>query len=262
MVNSIERSNRDLQRFEFEGIVNFRDLGGLKGADNGMILPGRIFRSATFDFATKKDYEKLKAMEIDLFIDFRMPTESKAANSKRQMFSQHFNRLPQPINVGDFFSPERVARLREINAEEAREIFIEMYRAFPFRYPSIFQRVFQELMTQERVVYHCSAGKDRTGITSFLVLSALGVHRDDILNNFLESNEHAEALHNLFRAARPKEERIDPQLEAFYKKIRTVDEAYLLAAEREINAAFGNIERYLIQELGVDVEAFRRRYLC
>lgn len=253
------RMQREMGVIHFEKIVNFRDLGGLRGVDNSLIMPDRIYRSATFDFATAADYTKLREMEIDLFIDFRVPTESKTAGEKR--FSDYFNHLSQPINVGDFFSPERVKRLQEINANEAQAIFIEMYQAFPFEYQTIFQRVFSELMQNERVVYHCSAGKDRTGIMSYLVLSALGVHRDDIMANFLESNQHAEALHNLFKSARSGEEKSDPKLDAFYKKIREVDATYLLAAEERLNDAFGGVERYLQKELEIDLEAFRDRFL-
>ena len=112
------------------------------------------------------------------------------------------------------------------------------------------------------VVYHCSAGKDRTGVATALVLSALGVPRETILADYELSNRY---FNGLASAAGAESRKDDPQMAAFaklppevLKVFMGVDARYLQAVFDEIDAKYGSVDAYLDKELGVDAADIAR----
>lgn len=96
------------------------------------------------------------------------------------------------------------------------------------------------------LLFHCTAGKDRTGFAAAMFLSALGVSRDDIFRDYLLSSAGAlEKFSALVKTA--------PQ----FTSVVTVRREYLEAAFGEIDANFGSVEKYLTKELGVDLDRIR-----
>lgn len=248
--------------FTFENIVNFRDLSGLKTRDNAVVKAGRVYRSALLDFATTNDLDTLMTLAPDVVVDFRMDGEKQGEAIKLVLDSIDYQ--AKPIDVGNFFSPDQIAELSRLKPADIDALFVKMYQAFPERGQSQFKAVFNALMDNERVIYHCSAGKDRTGVMSYFILSVLGVAYDDIMSNYLQSNLHAEDLHQLFAAHRQKNPtgfEITEDLEKIFQKVRYVETDYLNALDKRLNDEFGGVNAYVEKVLGVNTETLKRRLL-
>ena len=247
------------QLFNFEKIVNFRSFTGLKTAENAEIREGRIYRSALLDFATSSDMDLLQSLAPDVVIDFRLEGEKQGEGVKLALDSISYQ--AKPIDVGNFFSPDQIAALGQFKSEDISSLFEKMYQEFPSCGAVQFKTVFDAILANERVVYHCSAGKDRTGVMSYLILSVLGVPYDDIMENYLESNRYAEALHQLFREHRSimmPHLTISGELEALFKKIRYVTPEYLDVLDKTLVENYGGVIPYVKKVLKVDVEQLKK----
>ena len=248
--------------FNFEQIINFRDLAGLKTQDNLTVKGHKIYRSALLDFATAHDLGTLQSISPDVVVDFRVAGEKQGEFS--EMILNSLNYRAEPISVGNFFDRNQKLALETLNSENIDDLFIQMYKAFPIEGKSQFKAVFDALQNNEKVIYHCSAGKDRTGVMSYLILSALGVHYDDIMENYLESNLHADALHQLFVAHRQEstaDTKIATKLVDTFHKIRFVDARYLDSLNTLLNEQYNGVIPYIETELGVNIPYLKQALL-
>lgn len=246
----------------FEKIVNFRSLGGLKTQDNAEIVENKIYRSALLDFATETDMNQLMSIAPDVVVDFRMDGEKVAESMKLTLSDIDYQ--PMPINVGNFFSSDQMSALAKLQPADIDALFIKMYQQLPTSAQTQFKAVFNAILRNERVIYHCSAGKDRTGIMSYLILSVLGVSYDDIMANYLESNTYAKSLHQLFSTHRNKKLEgleMTADLEAVFEKVQYVEPIYLDSLNDLFKAEYGGPNRYVEQVLGIDIDLFRKRLL-
>lgn len=245
--------------FNFEKIVNFRGLSGLRTRDNAAIKEGRVYRSALLDFATPEDMDLLVNLAPDVVVDFRTEGEKQIERMKLVLTSIDYQEMP--IEVGNFFSADQVAMLERLKPSDLDDLFVKMYQEFPIQGQMQFKAVFDAVTDNEKVIYHCSAGKDRTGVMSYLLLSALDVSYDDIMANYLESNLYAEPLHQLFSENRGEGKfmgrDITPELEKVFYKIRHVEPAYLDSLDKVMVAHYGGVLGYIDNVLKVDRERLK-----
>jgi len=239
----------------FEALRNTRDLGGYQAADGRRIVMGRLLRGANPGMASAADIDRLKNYRLDVVLDFRTEAEKHAAETA---FASSFNWISDPVMVGNLSPQVLQPILKSGDPEDSRQFMIDFYRAFPVRYQPQFRRFLQRAEQNQTMLYHCTAGKDRTGFASALLLSALGVGHAAIVANYLESNRHnamanAQVLAQVFKVELP------PQLVA---PLMTVEAAYLDAALAVIDEEYGGMERYLRQVLDIDTERIRDNYLA
>ena len=109
----------------------------------------------------------------------------------------------------------------------------------------VYKEFFSILSEKENapLLFHCSAGKDRTGIAAALLLSALGVDRETVTEDYMLSAEHITKKYEFITREHPE-----------LKPLTTVRKEYLETAFRVIDEEFGGIERYLIDNLEVDLD--------
>ena len=239
---------------EFDKIQNTRDLGGHVTADGRTIQSGRLLRGANPGMASAADIARLKTYRLDVVVDFRMASEKHAAEAS---FAESFNWIADPVVVGNMSQEAILPLLKSGNPENSRQFMIDFYRAFPVQYQPQFQRFLQFAEQNKTMLYHCTAGKDRTGFASALLLSALGIDRAVIVENYLESNRHnatanAQVLAQITKAQLPQE-MIAPLL--------AVDAAYIEAALQVVEDEYAGMENYLRNVLDIDVERIRGNYL-
>lgn len=238
----------------FDAIQNTRDLGGHLAADGRRIQPRRLLRGANPGLASAADIDKLKSYRLDLVIDFRSDAEKHAAEAP---FAAAFEWIADPVMVGNLSPETLLPLLRDGSPEHSRQFMLDFYRAFPVKYQDQFSRFLRLAEQDKTMLYHCTAGKDRTGFASALLLSALDVGRDIIIADYLASNLHnagatAKVLAQVFKAE------LAPEIIA---PLLNVEAAYLEAALAVIDEEYGGMAAYLRQVLGVDAERIRRNYL-
>jgi len=254
-----------------EGGSNFRDMGGYFTKDGRQVRRGILFRSAAPTSLTRQDQEFLAQFGFKRIIDMRSTEE-------RDLYPNHWAR-EQHIEVlyHDYSIREIVERMVD-DSGDLQEGMHKLYRFFPDLIRPQVKMVFEQALEGNvPLVVNCSAGQDRTGFASALLLIALGVPREVVSQDYLQST----------RYRRPDLERGDVDLEkaaednwfaelmlrysdgegAEYEAEPLLTDngvPYLRFALDQIEQEYGSVEAYLNKELGVDsadIEKLRERYL-
>lgn len=242
----------------FDGVHNFRDFGGYAAGGRRM-ASGRYFRSANHAAASEADLERLAAMNIGAVVDLRRPEE----------------RARQPSRRWRDFRATVIENHDAHEGEESWASFIgtwdmtaESFRAYQFRYYAkaphvprlvdLFRRYFEAVAASDGpIVVHCAAGKDRTGLIVALTHELAGVHRDDIVADYLLTNdpERFATFGPQWAKAIEAEWGRAPSLETI-RIAMAAEPSYLETAFAAIEERHGGVEAYLRDVLGVDA---RRR---
>jgi protein-tyrosine phosphatase len=151
---------------------NFRDVGGYVGADGKHVKWGRIYRSGAMPLLTEADYAKLGGLGLGSIIDLRSTDERLIAPDQLD------DRTGALFLSNDYSLATLLGRMKDGDGENS---YRGMGKALAPQYRAIFRRL---LADEGAVMYHCSAGQDRTGIATALVLTALGVDRQTILADY------------------------------------------------------------------------------
>lgn len=237
-----------------EKIQNTRDLAGLATLDGRHILPGRLYRSGNPAFASPADIEKLKAMHLDVVLDLRAASEKKPAE---QAFAAQFPWQADPVLAGNLAPEAIIPVLKRSTPAQMHQFMVSLYRQFPSEYQAQFGRFLRLAEDDRTMLYHCTAGKDRTGFATVLLLSALGVDRATIIANYLESDRY-NAAGNAHAIAQLQKIGVAPDVLA---PLLAVDPDYIGAAMEVIDQQYGGMQHYLVDVLHVNVEKIRANYL-
>ena len=226
-----------------EGAYNVRDLGGYAAADNRQIRWGKIFRSGDMNCLTDGDLERLAAIPLATSIDFRTEEEITAAP----------NRVPSSLVrvIQLSIDPGALSFRQGPYAGKGEEIMKEINRLLVRDFQDVYTRFFQAVQDSRNapLLFHCSAGKDRTGYAAALLLAALGVDRQTIVDDYMLS---ASCVREKY-APRVQE---NPGLADLF----TVKPSYILTALDLIDQEYGGMERYLTENLKVDLTVLRQLY--
>ncbi len=231
-------SHPDLQRL-IPSASNFRDLGGLIGLDGRRVRHGRVYRSDHLAGLTPADLQTLQTLGLTHRIDFRGVAESAALPSDVAGITA----LPLSIE------PTVVQRVHALLGEgsvpteaQAVALMCDTYRGFVREGAPVYARFFRHLIEQPTpLVFHCTAGKDRTGFAAALLLGALGVAHDDIVRDYLLTNQY-------YRRSPMVESRGPAHV---MDVLWSVQPAFLDAAMGTIENEFGGLPRYLEGPMGL-----------
>ncbi len=169
-----------------QGASNFRDLGGHHSADGRQVRLGRIFRSDHLAHLNAADHQRLQQLSITHSIDLRGVAEAASqpyAISGLQRMA--LNIEPTVVqNVRKLLDSGQVPTV-----EQTVALMVDTYRGFVHQHGPTFGRFLRHWLQEPTpTVFHCTAGKDRTGFAAALLLSVLGVPREAILQDYLLSN--------------------------------------------------------------------------
>lgn len=251
----------------FEGIANFRDLGGYANEQGQQVKWGVLYRSGTFAHSSRADLQGLQQLQLATLIDFRSGGEKE----------EEPNQLPQPAS----FTVVEIPTLDEGNKALVGEVMervesgnfdgfdpdhfmLTANRQFATEFTPQFRQFIHTVLDAEGkpVAWHCSAGKDRTGFASAILLRVLGVPQETVMRDYMESKQHAlEARKNQLLLLRVfKGEEAADKLAI----MMGVEEAWLLAAFEEIDARWGSFDNYVSEGLQLtdrDIAKLRNQLL-
>ncbi len=250
---TVYASNND-HPVPMQNIQNLRDLGGLAAADGKVIAPHRLYRSGNPALGTSADFARLEAMHLDAVVDFRAASEKSPAEAA---FGERFTWQADPVLAGDLSPAAIVPMLKRSTPAQMHAFMVGLYRQFPVQYQAQFARFLKLAENDQTLLYHCTAGKDRTGFATVLLLSALGVDRATIVANYLESNRENAA----FNAGALVQLRKIGVADDVVMPLLVVDADYIGAAMEVIDTQFGGMQHFLRDVLHVDVDRIRRNYL-
>jgi protein-tyrosine phosphatase len=249
-----------------DGAPNFRDLGGYATADGRHVRWGQFYRSDDLAALTDEDLEKVSALGLKLVCDFRSESEKQSEP----------DRLPaeSPPAVADlaigaetFMVKDLRERISSGNLEDLdlRSMMIEGNRQFATTFSPQYAAMFERITQAENrpALVHCTAGKDRAGFASAMILSVLGVPRETVMEDFLLTNHYTRrATERMLLVIK-----VSSFFRADTEKLRPlfgVEPAYLEAAFQAIDERWGGFDTYRREALGLDdaeLEAFRAAVL-
>lgn len=226
-----------------QGASNFRDLGGYRGHGGRALRWRRVFRSDHLAALTPQDLDQLQALGVARAVDFRGEAERAAQAYALPGVAYH------PLTI----EPTVVQRAQELlraghplSAQDAVGLMQETYLAFVDANAPRFAGLFRLLLESDApLVFHCTAGKDRTGFAAALLLLALGVPREVVMQDYLLTNTYYRPPTGLASAA-PRE---------VLQVLWGVQEDFLDAALHRVDAQYGGITTYLEDVLGLDAAA-------
>ena len=234
------------------GASNFRHLGGYAGHQGRRVVPRRIFRSDHLGALTPDDLAALEAVGLRRVLDLRGVQERESAPCAAESVTVHS--LPIEPTIVQVLS-QLISAGHQLTAAEVVAHMQHTYRRFVRNNTPRFAQVFEHLLASgEPTVFHCTAGKDRTGLAAALVLRSLGVSEDDALRDYLLTNERlqvpAGSRHGLAPEVVLVLSRVQPE--------------FLLASFDAIDADYGGLEAYFHDGLRLGAaqrERLRELYL-
>lgn len=233
------------------GVQNFRDVGGYRTVDGRRVRWGLVYRSAGLSEVAPDQAGPLEGLGIRTIHDLRSTDE------RRSQPTRWPTAKPPTIKARDYdmdMSGFARAFADGIDAAEARQTFRAFYPGVLDSHRDQFRELFQTLLAAEGpVLYHCSAGKDRTGVATGLVLTALGVPRETVLADYALSNRYyrMDLSHASDRAPSAEMRMFASLPPEVVEVFQGVEPEYLEAVFAEIDRRHGGFDAYLQQELGV-----------
>lgn len=224
---------------EFDKIQNFRDIGGYSTNNSQQLQWKRLFRSAHLAEASPGDTNQLKEIGVKYSIDLRSQYEKQRQDYGFDFINtSHFEINPQLTQL--FGKSFDLKQLGDFSARDIEQMMAQMYVQFVHNHQAQFSAFLHKIIsTSSPVVVHCTAGKDRTGFAIALVLLILGVHIDDVLDDYLASNQHV----NLPAIGLSRD--VKQSLRALW----SVKIDYLWTALTEIEKHYINFEAYVHNNL-------------
>ncbi len=247
-----------------EGEDNLRDLGGFVGTDGQKIASGKLFRSGELSALTDGDQQILTDLNLTNVVDLRSAGEiaDKPDNLPNQITVFEIPLIAEEaqddsgavqVNIAEAYLKMLIAADYDASAimlpayTEIDQFRIIQWTAF-----------FDLLESGESTLWHCTAGQDRAGMTAALVLASLGVSREDIMADYLMSNEYT--YEDKAHTAAYMAAMIEGADEQKLLESMLIKEEYLIAFFDTIEADYGSVDNFL-QVLGVDIELMQENFL-
>jgi protein-tyrosine phosphatase len=247
------------------GAPGARDLGALLG------VPGRVFRSSALVSLTDGDLRFLDAHRLATVIDLRSDEERQALGADRlRTGAQGIHLVELPVYDPSLAAfailgppdghPGGVRPAQLIARSGAERAMTDLYRAFVAR--PVLRRAFGKSVrlladpARQPLMFHCTAGKDRTGWLAAMVLTALGLSREEVLGDYLKSNDcmgpHVRA------ALESLATRHGIRDSALLRPLTEARPEYLEAAFTQVDVQFGSFAGFLSEGLGLGPRTLRR----
>ncbi|MEM7360682.1 MAG: tyrosine-protein phosphatase [Pseudomonadota bacterium] len=273
-------ANTQKQRvLNIDGALNFRDMGGYVTASGQSVQWGKIFRSAQLDRLSPQGVQEMAELGIKTVVDLRFSDETqkyptiRAAVPEAEILSWHDEKALE----GDDKSAQMKRAWREsLDSNDPNQVREAMRANYPqklYTHRAIYRKMLVRLSEgQTPLVFHCAAGKDRTGVGAALILSLLGVSNEVIIEDYMLTQQELEGrVENWFAGGATTaddyenfQDQLAEHSSEMLKPIFEADLSYITTLLEYVDETYGNFERYANTKLGLDarwLQEFQNRLL-
>ena len=264
---------------KIEGVINFRDLGGYVTTDGRKVKWGQVYRSAQLDRLSDKGIETMAKMGIRSVIDLRFSDETRRYPTIREAVPnaqisawQDESETTETVKSNDIQRNWKES-LETNDPAQVREAMRVNYPKKLYSHRVIYRKMLLQLTEgQLPLVFHCAAGKDRTGVAAALLLSLLGVNDKQIVQDYLLTQQEIQRLLEDWMSGGAGHE---ADSEDFQKKLASyprdviqpvfdADESYIRTLLDYVDQNYGGFTQYALRILELehsDIESLKSNLL-
>lgn len=248
-----------------KNFCNFRDLGGLYSKDGRMVKWGKLYRSEVLKDIEECEMELFKSLRIKYVFDYRSDEEEASAKDmqfpwiKNLHISAMKDENDENLDMESYF-------YRFLKGEEKKspvELLEESYERMPFSNDAYKTLVntFKDY-SNAGILQHCTAGKDRTGLGSAILLLILGVDEEVIIEDYMSSNDYRKEMNE--KILDMYKDQLPPVGMEIFREVMGVKREYIEASLNSIKEKYGTYDEYLLKEFNLtenDIKDIRNKYL-
>ena len=235
-------------------LVNFRDMGGLATL-YGKLKCGKIFRTGAFAPKCRADKEYFENMHLDAVVDFRTPAEVEHKPDQLPKGVEYIRAAIFEVDAPGISTTSSttkdVFKMKESDMNAARDFVASTYATMA--YSKEYDKLFVLMDEGKTFAFHCTAGKDRTGIAAMLIELAFGRTFEECKAEYLASNEHREKenkkidlyLRLIF---------IKKPVREFVAEVLRVHDYLFEIAKKSILDKYATVDEFLEKEHGITKE--------
>ncbi len=255
-----------MKRIELDNLPNTRDLGGMKNKDGKVIKKHKLIRSGQLIKASARDLEILtKEYHLKQIIDFRSMSEKEENPDPTIAGVKYvYNPIMKEITKG-------ITRDKKSDQDTVKMIILDMANDLK-RAEAYMENIYEELINDEyalaqyakfldlvlnneegATLWHCTAGKDRAGFATFLVLECLNVSKETIIEDYLLTNVYAQNdINNMINSI--KKEYDFPLISEVVHALFGIKREYLEKVYDTIEKKYGTMQNFLFTKMGMNEE--------
>ena len=259
--NNSSFQNEEHRLLPMDGAHNTRELGGYETTDGKSVKWGMLFRSDKLSDISKTDQVYLQNLGIKKIIDFRSREEKK---EDPNIIPKGINYIEMPISVDGAMRSKIEAVLKGETNKEVKSFLIDANKEFISNYTGVYEEFLRNLIDDEGpALFHCTAGKDRAGFAAAITLIALGVSKEDVIQDYMKTNQ--------FTQERIEEIIGQIELMTLYqtdaeilRPLLGVEREYIETAFQTAEKKYGSLENFIRDGLNIsdeDIQKLRNKFL-
>ncbi|WP_379969977.1 tyrosine-protein phosphatase [Epilithonimonas sp. UC225_85] len=241
---------------EINKVNNFRFLGGIRNSEGKILKDSLIYRSANLHQLKSRSFDEFESLKIKKVIDLRTKQEVAKANDHLPGDITYENYPAFEDKSDEMANARKLALKGKISKSDADKRMLRFYTDYVSENPEVIKKIVSEILDSEQpVLYHCTAGKDRTGMITALILKILKFDNDVIFEEYLLSNDLRKKVIDQRLNLANDLHFVYPKLDiGVLEKTSWIERPYLQAAFDEIDKKYGSMDNYIYQVLGISEE--------
>ena len=252
--------NEDYRLLPMDGAHNTRELGGYKTTDGKSVKWGMLYRSDKLSDISDTDQAYLQDLGIKKIIDFRSKEEKE---EDPDIIPKGIDYIEMPISVDGAMRSKIEAVLKGETNKDVKSFLIDANKEFVSNYTDVYEDFLRNLIDDDGpTLFHCTAGKDRAGFAAAITLIALGVSKEDVINDYMKTNQ--------FTKERIEEIIGQIELMTLYqtdaeilRPLLGVEREYIETAFQTAEEKYGSLENFIRDGLNIsdeDIQKLRNKF--
>ena len=253
--------NEDYRLLPMDGAHNTRELGGYKTTDGKSVKWGMLYRSDKLSDISDTDQSYLQDLGIKKIIDFRSKEEKE---EDPDIIPKGIDYIEMPISVDGAMRSKIEAVLKGETNKDVKSFLIDANKEFVSNYTDVYEDFLRNLINDDGpTLFHCTAGKDRAGFAAAITLIALGVSKEDVINDYMKTNQ--------FTKERIEEIIGQIELMTLYqtdaeilRPLLGVEREYIETAFQTAEEKYGSLENFIRDGLNIsdeDIQKLRNKFI-